>query len=251
MSLSRLRIEDITVYNYIKYEVLAKEFVERLQNQSITYNSSLDMYLPSYDGLEPSPVSRGRGWVLFDEVSGGIDSTQEQTSRVSVTGASTYEVNYILGGIKNPDTQPTAVSYDWNYVSVLDSWPGTDPPPLPIVAIDMDSGIRSGFQLGGGYKSERGLSIHIFATSNAERDDLTDTIFDNLFNHRIEVTDYSQGDYLDYNGLYDSTFTRPSLGTAKLYFEDVSYRNINLPGDWSDLNQHRSVISLNVTSYID
>lgn len=251
MSLSRLRIEDISIYNYIKYEILGLHFVEQLQNQTLEYNSSLGMYLPSYEDLEPSPVSKGRGWVLFDEVSDSIDISQEQSNRVVVSGATTYEVNYVLGAIRNPDTTPTSVSYYWNYVSVVDGWPGTNTPDLPIVAIDIESGSRDGFQLGGGYRSSRGVDIHVFATTNGERDDITDTLFDNLYNRRIPVIDYSQGDYLDHNGFYDNSFAAPQLGTAHIYFDNVQYRTVNNPSDWSDLNQYRSVISLTAVSFIE
>jgi len=160
-------------------------------------------------------------------------------------------VNYILGAIRNPDTPPSSVSYYWNYVSVVDGWPGINIPDLPIVAIDIESGNREGFQLGGGHKSVRGVDIHVFATGNGERDDITETLFDSLYNRRIPVIDYSQGDYLSHDGFYDSSFTSPSITSAHIYFENVKYRTVNNPSDWSDLNQYRSVISLNVVSFVE
>lgn len=209
------------------------------------------MYIPSYEDMYPSPISKGRGLVLFDEVSDCVDTTQEQVTRVNVSGASSYQVNYVLGTIKNPDVAPTSIDYYWNYISVVDGWPGSDTPDLPVVAIDIESGNRDGFQLGGGHRSSRGVDIHVFATSNGERDDITETLFDNLYNRRIPVIDYSQGDYLDHNGFYDSTFTAPRLDTAHIYFENVQYRTINNPAEWSDLNQYRSVISFNAVSFVE
>lgn len=250
MGFSQLRLEDINLFNYIKYEVLGFSFIERLENQPLVYNTQLGMYLPSYSGLEPSPVSNGRGWVLFDEISGSVDVSQEQVSRVSVVGASSYDVNYLLGGIKNPNTIPTSVSYYWNYVSVIDGWPGTTPPPLPIVSVDMTGGGRTGYQLGGGYLSNRTVSLHIFATGNGERDDLTETLFSSLYNRSIPMKDYRQGDYLDYDGFYDANFTGTILNSKRLFFENVSYRVINLPLDWADLNQYRSIITFDMISYM-
>ena len=187
---------------------------------------------------------------MFDELSGSVDISQEQTSRVSVTGASVYSVNYFLGGIKNPDTIPTSVSYYWNYISVIDGWPGTTPPSLPIVAVDMTGGGRTGYQLGGGYLSNRSVSLHIFATGNGERDDITETLFDSLYNCSIPLRDYRQGDYLDYDGLYDDSFTGSIIDNKRLFFENVSYRVLNLPLDWADLNQFRSIITFDMVSYM-
>jgi hypothetical protein len=252
MSIGRLRIEDITVHNYIKYEVLGLYYVEQETDQSLSYDSSLGLYMPSYDGLSPSPISPGRGWVPFDESLGYINTSTEQTGRVSVVGSSSYEVNYLLGGIQSISGVPTSVSYYWNYVSVVDGWPGTDPPPLPIVAIDIVANRKLPYQLGGGKITERDTEIHIFATSNAERDDLTETIFDAIYLKKIKLIDYSQGDYLEYSGLFSSSFTSSEVsGSSGIYFEDISTRTISSVMDWSDLNKYRSVISCTLMTYVD
>lgn len=251
MTLSKARLEAISLYNYLKYEVLGYSFIEQLSSQALTYDSDLGLYTPSVDGLTPAPNSVGRGWVPFDEVSGSIDVTAEQTSRVSVVGASTYSVNYALGGIENPDTVPTSVSYYWNYVAVVDGWPGSDPPELPIVAIDFSGYGKSGFQLGGGNKTMRSVDIHVFANDSAERSDITEAVYDSLFDRTLSITDYSLGDYLDYDGLYDSSFVKSSLsGVSTMYFDSVSVRNINMPNDWSNLNKFRSVISTTLVYYV-
>jgi len=252
MGLSSLRIEDITLHNYIKHEVAGLNFVEQLSNQSLTYSSTLDLWLPSYTDLIPSPVSVGRGWTVFDETSSYIDTGSEQTSRISVAGASTYDVNYILGGIRNPNTTPTTVTYTWNYVSVIDGWPGGDPPDIPIVAIDVVGTSRSGFQLGSGHVSSRDVSLHVFAPNNAERDDITEALFDALYNKMITVVDYAQGDYLDSDGFFDSSFTAPTNSApSTLLFDNVTSRTINSSVDWTDLNRYRSVVSFNMVSYIE
>lgn len=251
MTISRLRLEDISLYNHVKYNILGLHFVERVPGASLSYDSSRNMWLPDYSSIEPSPVSRGRGWVPFDEVGGVVDTTSEQSSRVLVAGATTYDVNYFLGGIKNPNSTPTSVTYSWNYVSVIKGWPGIDPPPLPLVAIDIDSSSTAPLQLGPGYISNRAAKIHIFASSNAERDDITDILFSSLRGNSTTLIDYSLGDYLDPNGYYDNTFSPTEVpGVSSLYFENVTSRNVNSPGDWADLNKYRSVLSFTLRCYI-
>jgi len=251
MGLSLLRIEDITIYNYIKYQVIGLEFVESLIDQPLTYNSQLDMYFPSYDNFEPSPVSKGRGWAVFDEVLGEIDTSSEQASRVTVPGTTSYDVNYILGGIKNPDAVPTTADFSWYYVSVIDGWPGIDPPPLPTVAVDITGTVRRGFQLGLGHLSSRRVNLHVFATNNAERDDIVEALFNGLFNKSTKLIDYSQGDYLDHNGFFDSSFTQPTLpASSKIHFDNVSSRTMNNIGEWSDLNKYRANVSFDAVTYI-
>lgn len=250
MPLSQYRIESINLYNYIKYEVLGLSFIEQYENEPLSYDSSTALYVPAYEDMSPSPISIGRGWTVFDEASGVIDTTAEQTSRVSVVGSSSYEIDYIRGGISSSVT-PSAVSFFYNYVSVLDGWPGTTPPELPIVAIDIVDQKRQGFQLGLGYTSLRGVDLHIFASTAAERDDLSEVLFDALYLKSIPLVDYTTGDYLSPNGKYDSSFSRVFLTkTPKMYFDSVVNKNVSIPTtDWSDLNRNRAIISFDAFVY--
>jgi hypothetical protein len=250
--IGRTRLEDITLYNYLKYEVLGCYFIERLEDVSLTYSATHSLYLPDYSDYDPSPASVGRGWVPFDESGGSIDTAAEQTTRVSVTGASTYTVNYLLGGIQNPNTVPTAVSFYWNYVSVVEGWPGGNPPPIPIVAIDILGYQQAGWQLGSGHIKSRAVSAYIFAHNKAERDDITEVLYDALYNKAAKLIDYSTGDYLASDGTFNSSFAAlPITGTGKLYFDNVQARVINIANDWSDLNKFRSSVSFTMTSYVD
>ncbi len=252
MALSTLRLEDISLFNYIKYEVLGYSFIEQLSDVALTLDTDLDLYVPDYSGYSPAPNSVGRGWVPFDEADGGTDVSSEQTSRVSVTGATTYNVNYALGGIQTAET-PTAASFYWNYVSVIDGWPdGENPPEVPIVAVDVSGSTRKGYQIGPGYQSSRKASVHVFATNSAERDDLVDTIHNSLYNRLISVVDYSEGDYLDYDGFYNSSFSRTTMsGISNILFDDVSVKYLSFPSDWGDLNRYRATFSFIMTTYIE
>jgi hypothetical protein len=251
MPLSTLRLEDISLFNYIKYEVLGYSFIEQLSDVALSYDTDLALFIPTYTSYDPAPNSVGRGWVPFDEVSGSTDLSSEQTTRVSVTGASTYEVNYTLGGIQTAET-PTAASFYWNYVSVIDGWPdGNNPPALPIVAIDVSGSAREGFQIGPGYMSSRKAAIHVFASNSAERDDLVDTIQNSLYNNLISVVDYSEGDYLDYDGFFNSSFSRTTVsGVSDVHFDNISVKYLSFSSDWSDLNRYRATFNFTMTTYV-
>jgi hypothetical protein len=255
MTISRLRLEGVSLYNYIKYELLAKDFVETQSSVPLVYDVSLGAYITdSVVDIEPSPTSNGRGWVMFDDntVNGLVivDTSVEQTSKVSVVGATTYSIDYKNGRIYNPDSSPSSVTYQWHYISVLDSWPGASPPPLPIVSIDIDSYLKSGFQLGGGKKNTRTVNLYIFATSKSERDDITDILQDQLYNKQITVKDYSTGDYLNYDGAYNTGFN-PSTLQGSINVLSVEARNVNAWIDWSELNRYRSTIKLTYETYIE
>lgn len=250
MAISRARLEDISLHNYIKYQVLGLEFVEIYSNQELLYDTTTGLYRPSVDGLSPSPISVGRGWVPFDESSSQIVLSSEQAARVTVAGASTYTVNYILGGIKDPDSVPTTVTYTYNYVSVVDGWPGSVVPDLPVVSIDVYSQKRSGLQLGPGFISRRAVDLHIFGSTAAERDDLKELLFDALYSKSTSVLDYSAGDYITPTGYYDSTFSASAVSVGpRMFFENVSERNVSNFVDWSDINRYRAVVSFDLVVY--
>ncbi len=253
MSASDLRLEDISLFNYIKHEVLPVKFSEQLQGESLVYNSVLGGYVAD-TSMEPNPTSLGRGWVLFDDNTVGnrvlVDTTAEQTTKVSVVGPTTYDIDYKNGVIKNYDVEPTSVSYYWNYVSVLDAWPGTNPPDLPIVAIDITGSMKEGFQLGAGVKNIRDVVFSIFATTKAERDDLSDAMYDAVYNKYITINDFSSGGYLNYDGTYNGV-TPSNLNGANMYFYNIKHNNINVWSDFSDLNKYRSEVRCSYESFID
>jgi hypothetical protein len=254
MTASRLRLERISLFNYIKYEVIPTEFSERASNEALVYDAALNAYTPD-TSLDPSPTSEGRGWVFFDDstVDGRIvvDSSQVQTSKISVVGASSYTINYTNGRITNPNTVPTSISYFWNYVSVIDRWLDTTPPPLPCVSLKIEESRKSGFQLGGGVKNTRTVYFDIFATSSAEREDISELIHNNLFNRRITIKDFSSGDYLNYDGTFNTSLSLPLDTLGSIFFLDVVQRNINLPNEWSDLNKYRSTVIGTYESLVD
>lgn len=255
MSISRLRLENNSIFNYIKFQVISPQFTELTSNASLVYNQSLGVYVAE-TSIEPSPTSEGRGWAVFDdaEVNGKIvvDTTQEQSSKVTVVGPTTYTVNYLNGSIKDPDVVPTSVSFYWDYVSVIPHWPGTTPPPLPFVSMSIEGNRKEGFQLGGGTKNIRHVYFDVFATSPAERDDISDTIHTALFNHSIPILDFSaSGSYLNFDGTYNTNLVRPLTVQGRVRFIDIEHKNLHSVDDISDLQKYRSIISGTYESFVD
>jgi hypothetical protein len=254
MSISRLRLENSSIFNYMKYEVISPQFTEQATNESLSYNSSTGGYV-AQSSYVPSPISDGRGWVFFDDttVNGRIvvDASQEQNAKVTVTGASSYTINYLTGAIHNPNGVPTAVSYYWNYVSVISYWPGTNPPPLPFISMSIDSNKKEGFQLGGGVKNVRKVYFDIFASSASERDDLSDAVHSALFNRTITMKDFSDGNYLNYDGTFNTNLSYPLDILGNVRFIEIEHKNLHSVGDWSDLQKYRSIVSGTYESYVD
>lgn len=239
-----LKNYEISIINYLKYEVLPVGFLEHIVNDPLVYDSSLGGYVADTT-RQPDPTSFGRGWFPFDEdtVNGKvvIDTSAEQSNRISVNGATTYTIDYVNGVVKNPDSVPTSVSYYWDYISVIRGWPGTMPPPLPIVAIDVDQNQMAGFQLGGGTKDLIQGSVYIFATDDAEKKDISYLVQDAMFNKTLSIRNWHEGNYLDYDGTFNSDFTPVTLsGVGVGYFKEVTARMNGPRADWSELNRHRS-----------
>lgn len=241
-----LKVYDSSIINYIKYEVLPLHFTETVVNDELTYDSTLGGY-SVVNMMPPSPTSLGRGWCSFDEfdVNGlsVVDTSTEQLNKVSVTGATTYTIDYLRGVIKNPDTVPTSVTYDWHYVSLVEGWPGTQPPPNPVVAVDIDTTSKAGFQLGGGTKDIIKGTVYVFASSEPEKKEITDAIYQSLYNRSIPIQNWHEGSYLDFDGTYTGFQPTTVSGLSSGAFLNVE-AHLNGPRmDWSEVNRHRSRIN--------
>lgn len=249
-----LKIYDASIINYIKYEVLPAHFTERITEEPLVYSSDLEGYVTE-SNMIPLPTSAGRGWVMFDEtiVNGVVvvDTASEQTTKVSVIGATTYDIDYLRGRIINPDSTPTSVSYSWHYVSLVEGWPGVDPPPLPAVAVDLTSSDKAGFQLGGGTKDILEGSVYIFATSEAEKKELTDIIYQALYSRSLSIGNWHEGSYLDFDGTYSGFQPSAVGGLTSGIFTAVHANLVGPRMDWSEVNRHRSQVDFTLEIYKD
>lgn len=274
MTVTLARMEDMSLQHWIKDVIIPLKWVEKVVNVPLNFNSEKSRYEAVVQWL-PNFLDEGRGWVFFDPAGTGSCVTTdipsvEQSTRLTVfnesgsaINASLFSVNYIDGAIELPggatttaEGTPTLIDFTQYYVSVIDGWPGTDPPDLPVVAVEMTGYDKRPFQLGGGRKSVRRVAIDVFATSSAERDDLTEFIYDAVYNRHIPVFDFRQGEPLNYDGTYNTTWSGTLLtlnnnDDALFYFRDVKVSNITGRQDWSDLNRWRSRITFTMESFRD
>ena len=307
--MKQLRKEDISLFYYIKHIILA-DFIEKEELASLTrldLHDSWQNEVHVYEALTswasenselPIPAERGRGWVYLDytTVSGadqcnpytlisGTDTENneiygipEQSLMVTVYSGGgeiisdvNYMIDYIDGRIIVPTyIIPSYVDYSWYYVSVVDEWAAVESAKPPVVVIDMNEFDKSGYQLGAGKKIVRKIDIHIFASNPAERNDLTETLYDGFFNRSCPLYDFPYGTMLDHDGTWygrrsntnklTSLFNRITSTNiiGNLAFIEVKARHISLPlvisrdrneVMLSDLNAYRSKISFDMISY--
>lgn len=251
-SIPYFRIYDATIANYLKYQVLPPFFSERIENEPLVFDSKLNGYV-TQSLMQPLPTSRGRGWAVFDEdtVNGKrvVDTSSEQSSQVTVNGASSYTIDYPGGRILSPDTAPTSVSYTWYYVSVVEGWPGTDPPPLPVVAVDLNTSGKSGFQLGGGTKDTLNGSVYIFATNETEKKEIADVVYESFYNRTLGIKNWHEGSYLNFDGTYTGFSPTTIDGLSSGAFVDVTADFVGPRMDWSELNRHRAKVDFTFQVY--
>jgi len=283
----RLRKEDASVYLYLKDLVLA-DFIEYQDKDELIYSDRLSTdTLSVYDidtYLEPTPLDRGRGLTYFDDLTGEplvctptISGSHEQSNRVTVYDMSLnviddndYIIDYLDGRIScDSSVSPKYIDYYWHYVSLVDEWSAVTASDPPVVVIDMNATEKKGFQLGGGKLTERKVSLIIFASSTAERNDLAEVLHDGLYNKSCPYYDFPEGTVLDFDGTFrgrryttdkaDNIFLRTTVsGVSNLRFENVVTKHVSLPiimskgkdeVALSDLNAYRSKITFNLISY--
>ncbi len=285
----RMRTEDSSVYLYIKDTVLSPFIETQLQELVVfeEYMSSDTSHVYSIESdLEPSPFERGRGLVYFDDLinvplvpDGTVSGTKEQRNRVklydeamTLIDDNSYMVDYVDGRfITYPNIKPTYVSYDWNYVSVVDEWSAIIAADPPVVVIDLSATKKEGFQLGGGKKVTRKGTLIIFASSTSERNDLAEVLYDGLYLKSCPNYAFPEGTVLDYDGTFNgrknvldkdaNEFSREILkGVSDLKFDNVEMKHINLSITMnkgkdevalSDLNAYRSKITFDLVSWVE
>lgn len=262
--MKQARQEDISLHHYVRNEAL-KDFIETEYNVPLVYMNDLSIESGSaiYQAdstMLPNPVENGRGWVYTDSYT----SYTEQTDSVIVYNklgaviSGGYDVDYIDGRIIFPDRSlsPAAVTYKWYYVAVVDEWDLIQASDVPVVVVDLAGFTKEGFQLGGGKLVPRKVNIHIFSSSQAEREDLSEAIYDGLYLKSSSFQEFNYGTMLDWDGRWNSAYTFTTVsGSSPLKFDKVSARNvysrlIMIPNNdvmqLSELNRYRCKISFDM-----
>jgi hypothetical protein len=263
----KLRKEDISLHHYLRHSVL-KDFVEQEIGVPLVYDSSLSTtasyVYQSVSTMVPSPISKGKGWRYLDNP---FDTT-EQTGSVVVYDAageiidrSEYIVDYVDGRVitGNENVVPSKVDYVWYYPSIVDEWMAVQAPNLPVVVVDINSTEKKGFQLGAGSEVTRRVNVHVFANDTAERDDLTESIFDGLRLKSCTLQKFDKGTMIDWNGTFNELYEYATIsGHSRIVFDDIKSRTVfppllRIPGNdltmLSDLNRYRSRVTFNMTHW--
>lgn len=302
-------IKDTALRQFVEFEEMASLILlpDVSCEGSYVYKAVTNQVCISDSDLTPLPTDYGRGWVFFDcplldddgecidnvnehyVLVSGTDAlgafcmgTPEQDMRVClydesltvISGAQPL-IDYADGCIVFSDGSltPKYVDYYWNYVSVLDAWPVGNAPEPPVVVLALDQTNKGGYQLGGGILIRRQGKLHIFASSSAERADLTEVLYDSLYHKCIPVFEFTTGDVLDSDGTFygrknnnnklTSLFNRITLNDlgylhGGMTFHNVEARNVKtqllLDGHQGTiqaglLNAYRATISFEIQTY--
>ena len=265
--MKQLRKEDLSLHHFIRFNVL-NDFIEEDVNVSLEYLpniSSGDSYV--YEATSsrlPSPVDIGRGWVYIDNYG---DTTEQQNAVIvydagnSVISGSEYSIDYIDGRVITSGTvTPATVTYKYFYVSLVNEWEAVEAAGAPVVVVNLESFTKEGFQLGGGKRIPRRGRLHIFATNRAERDDLTEMLYDGINEKCIPNQNWTKGAMLDWQGRFSEDYEYELVDyVSNLNVENVASRNVNPPllreipsPDFtilSDLNRYRARIDFDMFSW--
>ena len=228
--------EDLSLTNYIKNYVL-REFIEtETAPLTLSKDSSNNSYVyQSVSSMHPLPTSRGRGWCYLDNP---FDTTEQQNSVVvhdrfgAVVDPSNYIVDYLDGRVIFADQSiiPVSVSYRWHYISVLDEWNILPTSQIPVVVIDISGFKKEGFQFSAGKRVPRDVVFHIFATDTAERDVISESIYDGIYLQSCPNQQFPQGYMIEWDGTWNQHYEYAiPLDASPLKFEKVDASSVTVP----------------------
>ena len=251
-----IRQVNLSLHYNLKYNILSN-YIES-SSSNLELNSESGLYEPIYI-QEPNAGGRGRGIFPFDTTESGIFASCVEGTYIKVYHSigeipnTDYNINYTVPGITlvSGTDIPVSAEYKWNYVSVIDDWPSSNVPKLPIVLLLWKEFDIKGFQLGGGRKHICDVNIHVFGSSKPELDDLTYLIHSGLYNKCLTLFGFSGGDVFTWAGEFNSSFNCVcDEDICKLDLIDVNTKYLDLPVNYkNDLNAYRSKIALKLFAY--
>jgi len=265
-----LRREDLSLHHYIKNHIL-QDFVEKEKNIPLSYlssESSIGSYVyEAQSNMDPSPMSKGRGLVYLDTSTDIKEQTSSGTITVydavgAVIDGSNYMIDYVDGRIivDTLSSVPATIDYKWHYVSVVDEWPDIEAADTPVVAIGISSFSKTGFQLGAGKFVSRRVDLNIFASNQAEKDDLSECLYDGLYLKSCAYQTFPKGTMVDWDGTWNNNYEYATVsGSSTLRFDNVESRTVRaslmVPSRdstmLSDLNRYRSRISFDMVHWTE
>lgn len=261
--MKKLRKEDLSIHHFIRYRILS-EYLETDSDVPLVFLpdvSTTDSYVyEAQSDRYPAPNSFGRGWAYIDAYGDVTEQTSMATvydSFGSVISGSEYMIDYVDGRVITSGTvTPAKITYGYFYVAQVNEWEDVEASDVPVVVVDIEITTKEGFQLGGGRRVPRRGHLHIFASSQAERDDLIEMLYDGLYNKCCPNQNWTKGTMLDWNGTFNEDYIYETMAySSQLMFDNVVARAISLPlrksfGEdvkmLSDLNRYRGRLDFNV-----
>jgi hypothetical protein len=261
-----LRKEDLSLHHYVKIYAL-QNFIEEEKNIPLSYvdeESSPGSYVyESKSNMQPLPISRGRGWVYLDNPTDTTEQTSSGTisvydSEYDIIDSSNYMIDYIDGRVilVNPAIVPATINYKWHYVSTVDEWLDMqEVSELPVIVVGISKFHKEGFQLGGGRYVPRQIDINIFASNGAEKDDLTECLYDALYQKSCSYQSFPKGTSLDWDGTWNNNYQYTTVsGSSNLKFTNVIATTVRVAtatpstdvSILSDINRYRSRVSFDM-----
>jgi len=262
--MQRLRKETLSLNHFIRYNIL-DVFIETDTNVPLTYLSDISAtgsYVYQAESTRiPLPNDLGRGIIYIDS----YGNTAEQQNAVivydslgSVISGTEYIIDYIDARIVTSGTvTPATVTYKYFYVALVNGWESIESSTVPIVAVNLESFEKAGFQLGGGKRVPRRGHLHIFASNRAERSDLMELLYDGINEKCCPNQNWTNGSMLDWDGTFNENYVYETIQySSSLHFEKVVARNVNPPlmggiphrdlTMLSDLNRYRARIDFDM-----
>jgi hypothetical protein len=264
--MKQFRKEDLSLHHFLRFSVLT-EYAETDSSVPLEYVSSASvsgsLVYQAISTKIPSPTSLGRGWVYLDAYG---DVTEQQTMVTvydtfsNVISGTEYMIDYVDGRIITSGTvTPDTVAYKYFYVSLTNDWEDIETAGSPVISVIFDSYEKEGFQLGGGQLIPRRGHLQIFASNQAERDDLLELLYDGINQKCCPNQNWTHGTVLDWNGTFNENYVYELTEyRSSLHFENVRARIIYPPllrvpsSDYmmlDDLNRYRARIDFDMYHY--
>jgi len=235
--MKKFRKEDLSLHHYIRYNIL-NEYIETDTSVPLEYLPDVSttgsyVYQAQSNRL-PSPTSLGRGWSYIDAYG---DVTEQQNAVTvydgvgSVISGSEYMIDYVDGRvITSGSVTPATITYNYFYVSLVNEWQDVEAADVAVVVIDLHSFEKVPFQLGGGKRVPRRGYLHIFATNQAERDDLMELLYDGINEKCASNQNWTNGSMVGWNGTWNEDYIYELVQyESNLHIENVRARHIVPP----------------------
>jgi len=262
--MKKFRKNDLSLHHYLRYNVL-HEYIETDISVPLVYMPDISttgsVVYEAQSTRYPSPVSLGRGWAYIDQ----YGDVTEQQNRVTVydsvgsaISGTEYMIDYVDGRvITSGSVTPATVTCDYFYVSLVNEWQDVEAADVAVVVIDLNEFEKVPFQLGGGKRVPRKGYLHIFATNQAERDDLMELLYDGINEKCVPNQNWTRGSMLDWNGTWNDDYIYELIQyESSLHIENVRARHVTPPfingiprtdhTMLSDLNRYRARIDFEI-----